>query len=158
MDAFTVGFGVCLDETSDLLVAQSFGVSDQGNGGHKALDVPGEGANVSLVKIVDIEDQSALRVHIRAKILRVQVTVNPDLLGLVVQEGAGVLLGFEIVVKEAGRATIKGKSRGGHLAELALEGSWIAGKQFSKGIVEDIENLLATLLDAGLIGGHCWSL
>lgn len=150
MHALVVGGSICLDEFRDLFVAKGLSVTDQGDGGSKALEVPGEGADVGLVEVIDVENKTTLGVHVGTEVLRMQIAMDPDAAGALVEEGTAVLLLVEVVVEETGRAAVKGEGGGGHLAELALERGRVAGEEIAKGVVEHLEDLVAALLDTQL--------
>ena len=156
VDPLAVGGGVDPDQLTDLVVAQRLGVTDQGDGGGEALEVPGEGAHIGLVEVVDVEHEPAVGVHVRAEILGVQVAVDPHPARALVQIGAGVLLAVQIGVEEAGRAPVEREGRARHLAELDPEGCGVGGQELPERGVENCENLLPALLCAGLRVRHRW--
>ena len=90
-DALAVGTRVLPHQTGDLPVAERLGVSEERDGGGEALEVPGEGADEGFVEVVDVEGETAVGVHVRAEVLGVQIAVDPDPAGLLVQERAGVV-------------------------------------------------------------------
>jgi hypothetical protein len=102
--------------------------------------------SVRLVEVVDVEDQTAVGVHVRAEVLRVQVAVGPHAGRPLVQVGSAVLLGVQIVVEEARRTPVEREGRGRHLPELHAERGRVGGQELAEGGVEDGEDLLTALL------------
>ena len=76
-------------------------------------------AEERLVEVVDVEDEHAGAVHVRAEVLRVQITLNPHARGAVVRPP--VLAIGHVRVEHAGAAAVEGERVGGHLAELGPE-------------------------------------
>lgn len=87
-----------------------------------------------------------------------QIAVDPDPAGALVQVGAAALVLVQIGVEQAGRAPVEGERRGRHLAELDPESGRIGGQELAEGGLENGEYVLAALLSAGLRDRHRWCL
>jgi len=154
VDPLPVGGRVDPDQVGDLLVAERLGVADQGERGREALQVPGEGADVGLVEVVDVEDEPAVGVHVGAEVLGVEIAVDPDPAGLLVQVRAAVGLPLQVRVEQARGAPVEGEGGSGHLPELHAEGRGVGGEELAEGGVEDGEDVLTALGCGGLRDRH----
>ncbi len=164
VDTGAVGGGVHADQLADLPVAERLRVADQRDGGGEALEVPGEGAHIRLVEVVDVEDQPSVGVHVRAEVLGVQIAVHPHPARALVQVRAPVVAGRavgpggQVVVEQAGGAPVEGEGGGGHLPELDPEGRRVGRQKFTEGGLENGEYLLAAPRGPVLLGRHRWVL
>ncbi len=76
-------------------------------------------SEVSLVEVVDVEDEHPVAVHVGAEILGVQVALDPDAARALV--GPAVLFLLHVGVEQAGAAPIEGERSCRHLPELLPE-------------------------------------
>ena len=76
--------GTSADQRRTVLLGQRLLPAQQRQARREPLQVPGEVPDVGLVEVVDVEDQPAVGVHVGAEVLGVQVTVDPDAAGALV--------------------------------------------------------------------------
>ena len=114
-----VGAQVAGGELAHGVLGQRLLPAHQREARDEPAQVPGEVADVGLVEVVDVERQHAVRVHVRAEVLRVQVAVDPDAARALV--GPAVLELAHVGVEHAGAAAVERERVGGHLAELRPE-------------------------------------
>ena len=114
-----VGPGVAGDQLADRVLGQRLLPADEREARREPLEVPGEAADVGLVEVVDVEDQPAVGVEVRAEVLHVQVAVDPDALGTVGRPL--VALTGHVVEEQARAAAVERVRVPGHLAVLRAE-------------------------------------
>jgi hypothetical protein len=139
-DLVQVGAEVAAEHVADDVVAEGLAPGEQREAGGEAPQVPADVPEVGLVEVVDVEDDPALAVHVRAEVLRVQVTLDPHARRPLVTPG--VLQGGHVGVEQAGGAAVEGERVGGHLAELRPEGVGVGGHQVGEGVHQDVDDLL----------------
>src|ERR687890_777524 len=80
-----VGPDVRLYQPRDVGVGDSLHPSQQGHARDHSLDVPGEVTEVGLIEVVHIKDEHPVAGHVGAKVLRMQVALNPDTAGALIR-------------------------------------------------------------------------
>ncbi|GAA3106749.1 hypothetical protein GCM10020254_60810 [Streptomyces goshikiensis] len=83
-----------------------------------------------------------------------QIAVDPDPAGPLVQVRAAVPVVLQVGVEQTGRTAVEGERGGRHLAEFDLEGSGVGGEQLTESGVEHIEYLLGALFVRRLGNRH----
>ena len=140
LDLVEVGAQVGAQQVADDVVTQRLAPRQQREAGGEPAQVPADVPHVGLVEVVDVEDDPALRVHVGAEVLGVQVALDPDPRGALVAPGVVQLR--HVGVEEAGAAPVEREGVGRHLAELRAEGVRVGGHEVGEGLDQGVDDQL----------------
>ena len=137
-DMVDVAAQIRFGQFADVLLGEGLLPAHQGQARDEATKIPAEVPHVRLVEIVDVEDEGAFRVHVRAEVLQVQIAVDPHSAGALV--GPRIVEVTQIVVEQAGAAPVEGERIGGHLPELRAKRTRVRLHQIGEGLDEDLHD------------------
>ena len=144
LDLVEIGAQVDLEQLTDDVVGERLAPGEQREAGGEPPQVPADVAEVGLVEVVDVEDDPAGTVHVRAEVLRVQIPLDPHPRGPLVRPG--VVERRHVGVEQAGTAPVEGEGIGGHLAELGPERVRVGRHEVGEGVDQHVDDELGTIV------------
>lgn len=76
-------------------------------------------------------------VHVCSKVLGMEITMDPNLLCVIVEIRSVFCLRFQVLVEQTSGSPVERERRSSHLAEFGLERIRVTGEEVAKCIVEN---------------------